>query len=800
MHLISLELHNFRKFKNASLQFPEGIIGIIGSNGAGKTTLIEAIGWALYGNKATRTPRAKEQIKRQGALPHDDCWVRLRFEMKGNEYEVIRIMGKNFSPDAQVKINGRVAATTATGATKFLEKAMGMDYDSFYTSIVAKQKELNALSDKTPGERKKNMLKMLKIDAIEKAIKKVREDKREKNYFVEHAQKLLKNIDEINEEIETKETIEKELLTSLKSLGEKIDDYGEKLYEIEVRREKEREKAEKYNELLMKKKMLESRLGEKINNKREKEKELNELILKRKRYSEIEGAANEYDEAKRKKDELDGLRERFFEKKNLIRERLEIEKNIKKLKEEKEALIKEIEKFNETKLMKSELEKKLMEVDEKILHFEKEMRGKEVEMKQILKEKEKNENRMNEIRRLGPESNCPMCGRKLGSHFEKLIKDLTEQEIEFETRINDLKSMIEEHKREIEELRKRKMEFEEEKRKLEKNLSRMEGIKDKISFYENDISSKESRLTEIIERLEELKDIKIDEEEYTMLVTRLKQLEKIKFEAIKLQKEIERIPLLEDDLKRIASEIISIENSLHEIDREIKEVGFDRKMYESVENEYKEMRNEIEKLRGEKIKMERDLLHLRKEIESLKKEMEEQRKKGEEIKEARKQIANLSLLEDLLLKFKNYLISKIAPSLSFYASHFFSVFTGGKYDNVEIDDDYNIFIYDRGEKFPINRFSGGEEDLANLALRLAISELIARRADTNFEFIALDEIFGSQDNERRKNVLNALNELRKQFKQILLITHIEEIKEETEHIIRVYEDSEGVSHIRLEGR
>ena len=180
--------------------------------------------------------------------------------------------------------------------------------------------------------------------------------------------------------------------------------------------------------------------------------------------------------------------------------------------------------------------------------------------------------------------------------------------------------------------------------------------------------------------------------------------------------------------------------------------------------------------------------------------MEEQRKKGEEIKEARKQIANLSLLEDLLLKFKNYLISKIAPSLSFYASHFFSVFTGGKYDNVEIDDDYNIFIYDRGERFPINRFSGGEEDLANLALRLAISELIARRADTSFEFIALDEIFGSQDNERRKNVLNALNELRKQFKQILLITHIEEIKEETEHIIRVYEDSEGVSHIKIEGR
>jgi len=107
-------------------------------------------------------------------------------------------------------------------------------------------------------------------------------------------------------------------------------------------------------------------------------------------------------------------------------------------------------------------------------------------------------------------------------------------------------------------------------------------------------------------------------------------------------------------------------------------------------------------------------------------------------------------------------------------------------------------IYDRGEKFELDRFSGGEKDVANLSLRLAISELIVQRSDVVFEFIALDEIFGSQDRERRKNILNALAELKKQFRQIILITHIDEIKEAMEHIIRVYEDDEGISHISIE--
>ncbi|HDN51141.1 MAG TPA: SMC family ATPase, partial [Thermoplasmatales archaeon] len=124
--------------------------------------------------------------------------------------------------------------------------------------------------------------------------------------------------------------------------------------------------------------------------------------------------------------------------------------------------------------------------------------------------------------------------------------------------------------------------------------------------------------------------------------------------------------------------------------------------------------------------------------------------------------------------------------------------TNGKYREIEIGENYDIFIYDGGERFELERFSGGEKDLANLSLRLAISQLIAQKADALLQFIALDEIFGSQDRERKKNVLNALAELKNQFRQILLITHIEEIKDSMEYLITVYEDENGISHARIE--
>src|SRR5207248_4306170 len=90
--------------------------------------------------------------------------------------------------------------------------------------------------------------------------------------------------------------------------------------------------------------------------------------------------------------------------------------------------------------------------------------------------------------------------------------------------------------------------------------------------------------------------------------------------------------------------------------------------------------------------------------------------------------------------------------------------------------------------------SGGEEDVANLVLRLAISQMIAERAGQSFSLLVLDEIFGSLDEVRRHNVVELLRRLQDRFEQVILITHIESVREGLDRVITVrYDEQSGAS-------
>ena len=97
--------------------------------------------------------------------------------------------------------------------------------------------------------------------------------------------------------------------------------------------------------------------------------------------------------------------------------------------------------------------------------------------------------------------------------------------------------------------------------------------------------------------------------------------------------------------------------------------------------------------------------------------------------------------------------------------------------------------------------SGGEEDLANLALRLAISQRIAERAGQPLSLLVFDEIFGSLDEDRRTAVMELLRNLADRFPQVILITHIDSVRESFDRVIRLSFDAETrVASATLESR
>ncbi|MBM3948870.1 MAG: SMC family ATPase [SAR202 cluster bacterium] len=74
-------------------------------------------------------------------------------------------------------------------------------------------------------------------------------------------------------------------------------------------------------------------------------------------------------------------------------------------------------------------------------------------------------------------------------------------------------------------------------------------------------------------------------------------------------------------------------------------------------------------------------------------------------------------------------------------------------------------------------FSGGEGFRINFALRIALSKLLARRSGAPLPILFIDEGFGSQDSAGQERLKEAIQSIQDDFKKILVITHVEEVKE-----------------------
>ena len=90
-------------------------------------------------------------------------------------------------------------------------------------------------------------------------------------------------------------------------------------------------------------------------------------------------------------------------------------------------------------------------------------------------------------------------------------------------------------------------------------------------------------------------------------------------------------------------------------------------------------------------------------------------------------------------------------------------------------------------------FSGGEAFRVNFAIRLALSKVLARRAGARLQTLVIDEGFGSQDAEGRQRLIEAINLVQDDFAKILVITHLEELKDVFPTRIEVEKTPQGLA-------
>ena len=112
----------------------------------------------------------------------------------------------------------------------------------------------------------------------------------------------------------------------------------------------------------------------------------------------------------------------------------------------------------------------------------------------------------------------------------------------------------------------------------------------------------------------------------------------------------------------------------------------------------------------------------------------------------------------------------------------------------ELREALDIIISDELGSRPYELYSGGEAFRIDFAIRIALSRLLANRSGAQLRSLFIDEGFGTQDARGREYLVSAINSIQDDFDLILVITHIEELKESFPTRIEVSKTGNGSTY------
>lgn len=174
---IRLEIKNFLAYRSPEPVRFDGIhlACLTGANGAGKSSLLDAITWALWGK--ARAKRDEELVH----LGQSDMYVLLEFEQEGLAYQVIRrrSRGRNNGTLDLIALGedgapNDISEPNMRGTQEKINRLLNLDYETFVHSAFLQQGKADAFTTKTPRERKQilsDILGLARWEGYEEAAK-----------------------------------------------------------------------------------------------------------------------------------------------------------------------------------------------------------------------------------------------------------------------------------------------------------------------------------------------------------------------------------------------------------------------------------------------------------------------------------------------------------------------------------------------------------------------------------------------------------------------------------------------------
>jgi exonuclease SbcC len=275
----------------------------------------------------------------------------------------------------------------------------------------------------------------------------------------------------------------------------------------------------------------------------------------------------------------------------------------------------------------------------------------------------------------------------------------------------------------------------------------------------------------------------------------LNEREPILQQLAALRVKAERAEALVQEAETADRDLSAREAALKDLEQQIVALDFNEERYAAAREVYEAAQKAVQDAEVTWRTSQADLAAAQAALTGVQRRVEERERQAARAEAVRVEVRVHDALDDAFGDLRSDLNAQLRPELSELASAFLADLTEGRYHELELDEHYRILLLEEGEPRPV--ISGGEEDVANLVLRLAISQMVAERAGQPLSLLVLDEIFGSLDEHRRENVVALLRRLADRFPQVILITHIESVRDSVDRVLRVSVDpASGAALVR----
>ena len=829
---VRLTLQNFMAYRDSeALDFNDIHVACLsGENGAGKSSLLDAITWSLWG-KARVSARDNDSLVHLGETEME---VEFSFALAEQTYRVLR--RRNLTGRGKSELHFHIADAggwrtltegTITQTQKKIDRLLRLDYDTFINSAFLLQGRADEFTNKTARERKQILADILGLGIYDEYEMRTRDQ-------VRYYQQEIRIIEGQIEQIEAELARETDYQTELERSRAQAADLKRALEQTEGRLIELRQQAQTLTYQQEQLDDLQTRLGQAQTDLSDLAQTIatgeKKLAVYRDTLTQAEAINAGHQAMQQAQAEVDDWSQRLTQSGPLIENKHRLETAVNQARTKLETEI------QHTQARLSELQPKVAGIETlqgQANQLAAELTGlqaladEQVENRQRLEAlteeaadlRAKNEqlkgemdqinNRLTQLK--AAESVCPVCTQPLSdSHRQQVAATFQAEGTERGDVFRANRGRQQEIEAALKKLRGGQKKADRELKQLPKQQAQLATCQQSLTEAEAARAQLQTMEKQLAERQQQLAEQQFEVEAVAELAEVQAELAGLGYQAQAHQQARQRLESLAhfaedhrrlaDAQTRLAEEEPRLAQDQARHERLLKQTEADREQIAGL----KEKTAALPQVTAELGRASRELDQLQREerlarsavgaaeqkLNHIAQQAKARGSKEEKLLELKE---TMGLYQELRTAFgKNgvqaLLIENAIPELEDEANTILSQMTDGRMHlqfltqretktGQNLVETLEIRIADEIGSRNYELYSGGEAFRVNFAIRIALSKLLARRSGAKLQTLVIDEGFGSQDAQGRERLVESIRKIQAEFEKIIVITHIDELKD-----------------------